>query len=328
MSSALLVARGLEKRFATARGTVFAVRGVDLSVARGASLGIVGESGSGKSTVARLVLVLIRPTAGSVSFDGADMTSLSDKALRPIRRRMQIIFQDPLGSLFPHRSVLDNVSDPLALHREGSPSERRRRAMDMLARVGIPEALHYAYPHEVSGGQQQRTAIARALIMRPELLVCDEPISSLDVSIQAQIINLLLDLREEFGLSYVLISHNLAHVALLCGEVVVMYLGKVVESGPTAEVFSRPAHPYTRALLAAIPTIGADGSTPATSMLTGEPPSPLDPPSGCAFRTRCPFVRPECAEREPALEDLGFRRSAACLRLEDGSLPIGDQRLG
>lgn len=308
-----------------------AVDGVSFSLARGRTLGLVGESGCGKSTLSRAVLRLIPPTGGRVRYDGTDITALSPRALRPLRRRMQMVFQDPLGSLNPRLSIGDALTEPLHVHRVGaSAAARRALAAALLERVGMsPEAL-IRYPHEFSGGQRQRIGIARALALGPELLVCDEPVSALDVSIQSQILNLLAELQRELGLAYLFIAHNLGVVRRLCDDVAVMYLGRFVEVAPAAELFGTPRHPYTQALLAAAPRIRAAGAATTVDqggsgapggsrdptplpLLAGDPPSPLNPPSGCAFHPRCPIAEARCRVDRPSLRAIGATQVACHL---------------
>jgi oligopeptide transport system ATP-binding protein len=292
------------------KGAVRAVDGVSLSVPRGSVLAIVGESGCGKSTLGRLALRLIEPDSGAILFEGEDLRSLSASALRARRRDMQLIFQDPFASLDPRMTVEQAVAEPLRLHGVVPRAGERDRVAELLSRVGLRPELARRWPHEFSGGQRQRIAIARALASGPKLIVGDEPVSALDVSVQAQVINLLQDLIRELGLTFVLISHDLGVVRHIADRVAVMYLGRIVEEGPTAEVFSNPKHPYTRALLAAVP--GQGHTKGAAALLEGDAPSPIDPPSGCRFRTRCPFAEAICAAQSPPLADHGHR--AACHR--------------
>ena len=308
--SALLEAQGLAKHFpfrdslGRRRGAVRAVDGVSLAVPRGRVLAIVGESGCGKSTLGRLLLRLIEPDAGALRFDGEDVLALSPAALRARRREMQLIFQDPFASLDPRMTVEAAITEPLILHRLHRGRERARVA-ELLERVGLRPELARRWPHEFSGGQRQRIAIARALASEPRLVIGDEPVSALDVSVQAQVVNLLGDLIRELGLTFVLISHDLGVVRQIADEVAVMYLGQIVEQGPAEALFHAPRHPYTRALLAAVP--GQGGST---RLLEGDVPSPVSPPSGCRFHTRCPFVQDICREQAPAL--VGETHRAAC----------------
>ncbi len=309
--SALVEAVGLAKSYALRRSvsqrlarrpvpTLRAVAGVDLMVMRGVTLGLIGESGCGKSTLGRLLLRLHKPSAGSIRFDGIDITHAPERALRPLRQRMQIIFQDPYSSLNPRRTVREILGLPLALHAGLQGAEAEARMLAMLDRVGLARAHLDRYPHQFSGGQRQRIGIARALILRPEFVVCDEPVSALDVSVQAQVLSLLRELRSEMGLTLLFISHDIAVVAHLAHRIAVMYLGRIVEEGPREAVTRRPAHPYTRALLAAVPRLDRPG-TPAPRHLGGELPSPLTPPPGCPFHPRCPEAGPRCRREVPAL---------------------------
>ncbi|HWL83179.1 MAG TPA: ABC transporter ATP-binding protein [Roseomonas sp.] len=310
----LLEARGVEKHFPLPRrswfgprGMVHAVNGVDIALHRRESLGVVGESGCGKSTLARLLTRLHQPTGGSVTFEGRDITHASAAELRPLRPRLQMVFQDPYASLNPRMAVGDILAEPLLAHgRVDSRRAAAERVAELLSTVGLKPAFASRYPHEFSGGQRQRISIARALALDPSVVVADEPVSALDVNVQAQVLNLMLDLRERLGLSYLFIAHDLAVVRAFCDRVAVMYLGRIVEEGPADEVLSRPLHPYTVALTSAIPEPGRQ-----RVVLGGEPPSTLRLPTGCAFRARCPVARPEC-DAPPPLADLGGGRRAAC----------------
>ena len=318
----VLQARGLsvgfEARaglFGARRGTVRAVDDVSLEVFRGETLGLVGESGSGKTTLGRALMRLVEPSAGTVHFEGAEITGLSQKALRPLRKRMQMIFQDPYGSLDPRRTIGHTVGEALAIHRIGTRAERAQRVAGLLERVGLHAELAERYPHEFSGGQRQRVSIARALAVEPSLIVADEPVSALDVSIQAQIINLLVALQNELSLTYVFISHDLHVVQYLSDRVAVMYLGRIVETATADALYARPRHPYTVALLSAVPRI--EGAQPAKRVvLPGDPPSPLSPPSGCAFHPRCAHATERCRREQPPLYDLGQGHRAACFLAE------------
>ena len=309
----LVEAKGLSKRFGR-RGVVHAVSEVDLAIAAGETLGLVGESGCGKSTLGRTLLRLLDPSAGTIQFDGADITHLSQRALRPLRRAMQIIFQDPYASLNPRMSIGTAIAEPLAIHRlAATAAERDARVHELLGKVGLREDIARRYPHELSGGQRQRVGIARALAVQPRFIVCDEPISALDVSIQAQIVNLLEDLQTAEKLTYLFISHDLKVVQHVCDRVAVMYLGRIVELADAATLYEAPKHPYTKALLSAVPRIDP-ASKRERIVLQGDVPSPMDPPRGCPFHPRCQVQdKPKaCFEQLPQLRVLGNGSRAAC----------------
>ncbi|WP_163864809.1 ABC transporter ATP-binding protein [Myxococcus eversor] len=301
------------------RGAVKAVDGVTFDVFRGETLGVVGESGCGKSTLGRALLRLVPPTAGSIHFDGQDVTGLSQRRLRPLRRRMQLVFQDPYASLNPRMTVRDILGEPFDIHGLArGPGEREREVAALLDAMGLPREALGRYPHEFSGGQRQRLGIARAIALRPDLVVADEPISALDVSIQAQIVNLLVDLQRERGLTYVFIAHDLNIVEHVSTRVAVMYLGRIVELAPSAPLYRRPRHPYTQALLASVPV--PDPERARTRLLVpGEPPSPLAPPPGCTFHPRCPHAMERCRRESPPLYPLGSGHFAACFLAEGES---------
>ncbi len=293
-------------------GHVYAVDGVSFKIGAAETLGLVGESGCGKSTVGRTVLRLLKPTAGSIRLRGTDITTHSNRELRPFRRQMQIIFQDPFSSLDPRMNAGEIVGELLSVHRVGaSRSERRERVAELFNRVGLREAQMSSYPHEFSGGQRQRLGIARALSLNPQLIICDEPVSALDVSIQAQVINLLVDLQAEFGLSYLFIAHDLAVVKHISHSVAVMYLGRIVEFAEKRELFANAQHPYTESLLAAVPV--PDPTVKRTRRrLQGDVPNPIDRPSGCHFHTRCPYAEERCRVEEPTLKEVAPGHLAAC----------------
>jgi oligopeptide/dipeptide ABC transporter ATP-binding protein len=294
-------------------GSVQAVDEVNLQIMPGETLGLVGESGCGKSTLGRLLIRLLPPTAGKILFDGNDITTLRGVDLRERRRAMQIIFQDPYGALNPRMSVQDIVMEPLLIHGARADDATRRRVDEMLRLVGLPARARERFPHEFSGGQRQRIGIARALVLRPRFVVCDEPVSALDVSVQAQIVNLLQDLQRELGLTFLFIAHDLSVVKHISDRVAVMYLGKVVEIADKRSIYDAPLHPYTQALIAAVPVLRPrDRARGRRTRLAGDIPSALRPPSGCRFHTRCPHVMPICREQEPLLSNAASGHAVAC----------------
>ena len=292
-------------------GHVRAVDGVSFAIAPGRTLGLVGESGCGKSTLGRTVLRLYEPTGGAIFLNGEDITRLPRDGMLAQRRQMQIIFQDPYASLSPRRTVAHTIREPLDVHRIGTPAERRERVERLLDVVGLSRAALDRYPHEFSGGQRQRIGIARALALNPSFIVADEPVSALDVSVQAQVLNLIASLQREHGIAFLFISHDLAVIQHVSDDVGVMYLGKLVEMAPAADLYREPKHPYTRALLSAVP-VPDPGRRRGRIVLAGDVPSPLDPPSGCPFHTRCPEVMARCRSEVPALVDTGGRHQVAC----------------
>jgi oligopeptide/dipeptide ABC transporter ATP-binding protein len=302
------IRRGLLRRTS---GYVFAVDGVSFAIAAGQTLGLVGESGCGKSTVGRSILRLIEPTGGKIRINGADITHLDKRALRPFRRQMQIIFQDPFSSLDPRMTAGDIVGEPLRVHGIGGARERIARVAELFECVGLRRAQMRDYPHQFSGGQRQRIGIARALALAPSLIIADEPVSSLDVSVQAQILNLIMELQQELGLAYLFISHNLAVVEHISHRIAVMYLGRIVEYTDTRTLFVTPLHPYTESLLAAVPV--PDPSVERKRrVLQGDVPSPVNPPSGCHFHTRCPYAVEQCKVEQPALREVRPGQLVAC----------------
>ncbi len=298
-------------RISAPRRIVHAVNGVSLAIHRGEVLGLVGESGCGKSSLAKTIIKLHEPTSGSIMLDGEDITGHDAKAMRPARRKMQMIFQDPYASLNPRQQVSDIVVEPWREVVGGTAEAAQARAMELLAKVGLGAEHAARYPHQFSGGQRQRIGIARALSVNPELIIADEPVSALDVSIQAQILNLMMDLKDDFAFSYLFITHDLSVVRFISDRIGVMYLGFMVETGPRDAIFENPRHPYTQALLKAAPRVG-QALPPASEQLTGEVPSAFRLPAGCAFRTRCPLAHGRCAAERPVLRHVGSGQSVAC----------------
>jgi peptide/nickel transport system ATP-binding protein len=308
----LLDVENLVVEYPVGNKIVHAVSGVSLQIARGETLGLVGESGCGKSTLGRAVLQLRRPTSGRVRFDGQDLTAMQGDTLRLMRQRVQLIFQDPIASLNPRRRIGDIVAEPLVISGVKDPAKRKQLVDEVLSAVGLDPALVVGrLPHEFSGGQCQRICIARALVLNPEFIVCDEPVSALDVSIRAQILNLLEEMKARYGLTLLFIAHDLAVVKAVSDRVAVMYLGRMCEVGPSEQLFVKPAHPYTALLIEAIPIPDPD-VRPAETVPVGEPPSPISPPSGCRFRTRCPRADQQCSNEVPELRSVAPRQFVAC----------------
>jgi peptide/nickel transport system ATP-binding protein/oligopeptide transport system ATP-binding protein len=318
--TALLEITDLVKHYAARGATIRALDGVSFTLQRGEVLGVVGESGCGKSTLGRALLRLVEPTAGAIRFEGEDITHIDRKAMTRRRRDMQVVFQDPFGSLNPRHRVGEIVGEPLLVHAIGDKTTREARVLELLDLVGLPRDSVARYPHEFSGGQRQRIAIARALALDPKLLVADEPVSALDVSIQSQIVNLLAEMRERLGLAMIFISHDLSVIRHVSDRIAVMYLGRIVEIGAAADIFERPQHPYTQALLSAIPR-PQPGSRQERIILTGELPDPANPPPGCAFHLRCRHALPRCAGERPTLSlrraSSGESRETACHLLSE-----------
>ncbi len=314
----LLKVNGLKKYFPITSGIlsrvsnyVKAVDGIDLTIGRGETVGLVGESGCGKTTLGKTIIKLHEPTEGEIIFEDRDITNLSTSSMRPVRKRMQIVFQDPYGSLNPRMKVEDIVSEGLVIHGVSSNSERKEAVRETMRTVGLREDALSRYPHEFSGGQRQRIAIARAIALRPDFIVCDEPISALDVSVQAQIINLFIELQERFGLTYLFISHDLRVVKHISDRVAVMYLGKIIELAASKELYKNPLHPYTKILISSVPVADPTRKREAT-VLKGDVPSPINPPKGCAFHPRCPIAVERCSREEPELRDVGGGHMVAC----------------
>ncbi|WP_457585022.1 ABC transporter ATP-binding protein [Ensifer canadensis] len=305
----LLSVTDLKTHYQSRDGLLRSVDGVDLRVERGETVGLVGESGCGKSTLGKTLLRLVDPTEGRIEFKGEDITRVDQRRLRSVRKSIQMIFQDPFASLNPRHTIGEILEAPLVVHKAGSSAERRRIVTGIVSKVGLPADSINRYPHEFSGGQRQRIGIARALLLNPELIVCDEPVSALDLSIQAQILNLLVEMKTEFGLSYIFISHDLSVVRYFCDRVMVMYLGRIVESADNETLWSDPRHPYTRALMEAVP----DPSRPRhAAPLGGDLPSPSNIPSGCRFHTRCPLATDRCRAEEPEFRSIAPGHEVAC----------------
>ncbi|MCC7201393.1 MAG: ATP-binding cassette domain-containing protein [Nitrospirae bacterium] len=322
MKNSLLSVKDLKKHFPVEEGRLFrsrkrvvhAVDGISFDLGRNEVLSLVGESGSGKSTTGRLILRLLEPTEGEITFMGEDISNAGKKRMKELRRHMQIIFQDPYASLNPRMTVGEIVEEPLIVHRIGTKQERRDEVARLLHKVGLNPEVMRRYPHEFSGGQRQRIGIARSIALKPGLIVADEPVSALDVSIQSQVINLLKELQEENQISYLFIAHDLNIVRIISDRIAVMYLGKIVEHAETEELFKRPLHPYTQALLSAIPVPDPSKKERKVILLEGDIPSPIDIPEGCRFHTRCPKMIPRCKEIIPSLDNYGNSHTAACIR--------------
>jgi oligopeptide transport system ATP-binding protein len=319
-NGALVEIKSLKKYFPIRKGVlqrefarVHAVDDVTLEVQKGETIGLVGESGCGKSTLGRCVVRLLEPTEGDVVFEGRSIGKLKPRALRPLRREMQMVFQDPYASLNPRKRVGTIVSDPMRIHNLGNRAQQKRRVEEILQTVGLSPEHYNRFPHEFSGGQRQRIGIARALAVEPEFIVADEPVSALDVSIQAQVVNLMRELKERLGLTLLFIAHDLAVIEYVSTRVAVMYLGRLMEVAPARELCRQPKHPYTEALLSAVP-IPDPKARRGRIVLKGDIPSPIDPPSGCVFRTRCPYALPACAERVPELREVAPGHAKACIR--------------
>lgn len=312
---ALLEVNELKKYFQTSRGQLHAVDGVSFTIQKGKTLGLVGESGCGKSTTGRTILRLIEPTSGQALFDGKDVAKLSASELRKIRKDMQIIFQDPFSSINPRKTIAQTIAQPLTMHKICGKKELEERVLEIMNVVGLAPRLINAYPHELDGGRRQRVGIARALAMNPKFVVCDEPVSALDVSIQAQILNLMKELQEKHDLTYLFITHDLSVVNHFSDDIAVMYLGKLIEKAPAEELFSNPAHPYTKALLSAIPVPDIDRKHERI-LLKGEISSPINPPKACRFANRCNCACDRCFREEPQLHDLGNDHVVSCFQTE------------
>ena len=317
MSNTILEVKNLTKYFKTPKGMLHAVDGVDFAIEEGKTLGIVGESGCGKSTTGRCILRLIEPTAGEVYFQGEDVTKFSAAKMRDMRAKMQIIFQDPFSSLDPRKTVAQTIAEPMLVHKTVPKSEIPNRVKELMELVGLAERLTNSYPHELDGGRRQRIGIARALAVNPKFIVCDEPVSALDVSIQAQILNLLKDLQKKLGLTYIFITHDLSVVNHFSDDIAVMYLGQLVEKAPAEELFARPTHPYTEALLSAIPIPEVGGPRRERILLKGEITSPINLPDACRFAARCAYASEKCMCGNPPLTEVGPNHFVACWNSEE-----------
>lgn len=311
MKETLLEVKNLKKYFPTKKGLLHAVDGVNFDINKGETLGIVGESGCGKSTTGRVVLRLLEATDGEILFEGKDIRTFNQRQMRDVRKEMQIVFQDPFASLNPRLSLSEIIGEPFEIFNMYKPKERQEKVLELMELVGLSERLINTYPHELDGGRRQRVGVARALALNPKFIVCDEPVSALDVSIQAQILNLMQDLQEKLGLTYMFISHDLSVVKHISDRIAVMYLGKVVEITTAQQIFKNPLHPYTQALLSAIP-IPKIGQKRERIILEGDVPSPVNPPDGCRFAGRCPYVMAKCRVQGPELIDVGGDHAVAC----------------
>ena len=314
MSDALVQVANLKKYFHVSAGALHAVDGLNFTINKGETIGIVGESGCGKSTLGRLLAMLLESTDGSILFDGEDLTKLKKSQLKEYKQRIQMIFQDPFSSLNPRMTTFDTIIEPLRIHKIGHGKEREERVYEIMDTVGLSERFVNSYPHELDGGRRQRIGIARALSLVPEFIVCDEPVSALDVSIQAQILNLLKNLQQKFGYTYMFITHDLAVVKHISDEVLVMYLGQMVEKAPTKALFKNPSHPYTRALLSAIP-VPSIRDKKERILLKGELTSPISPKPGCRFAPRCEYATEQCHQEDPPVQDLGGGHLVRCARV-------------